>query len=390
MKIINRFDFLNLKQFTFEWELKRNGENIKNGVIDDISVFPHDTSTIQIPAVARLSDNTGETILNIYANLQESTLWAESGFTIAREQFIAESYDFSGINEFDSDMGSFKINKDSKYITVQLSDSKIRFSRKNGSLISYQKNEQEWISHPLEPYFWKVPNDNQERNGYELRLGAWYDAGKRLVVEDINIHQISEKMRQIIFHMKMPLINAEYNLIYTINADGMIQVQADYIPNENKLPPIPKFGMRMAIPESYNTIQWYGRGPHENYWDRKTSAFIGVYKKSLKSFITPYISPQDNANRCDTRWIKFLDQNGHGLCVKGLQPLSFRAWPYTEMDLKQTSHNNQLPDRNFINVNLDLKVHGVGGNNSWGKRTLPKYTLDATKSHSYGFILKVI
>ena len=115
---------------------------------------------------------------------------------------------------------------------------------------------------------------------------------------------------------------------------------------------------------------------------------IGLYESKLENFITDYIAPQDNANRCDVRWFSLADQNGNQIHVIGLQELCFRAWPYTEDDLEKAKHPFDLPVRDFINLNIDLNIHGVGGNDTWGARTLDKYTIDGNKPYSFGFILE--
>jgi beta-galactosidase len=129
-------------------------------------------------------------------------------------------------------------------------------------------------------------------------------------------------------------------------------------------------------------------GPAENYPDRKTGYLIGLNELKLENFITNYKAPQDNSNRSDVRWFTFSRQNKESIKVTGLQPLCFRAWPYTEDDLEKAKHPFELPQRDFINLNIDLNIHGVGGNDSWGARTMDKYTLPGNISYRYGFVLE--
>ena len=161
-----------------------------------------------------------------------------------------------------------------------------------------------------------------------------------------------------------------------------------YKPLCDTIPHIPKFGMRVRIPADFNSITWYGRGPYENYPDRKTGSLIGIYNSKLENFIIPYPAPQDNANRCDVRWIALSTQNNNMIKISGLQPLCFRAWPYTEEDLETAKHDYQLPVRDFINLNIDLNIHGVGGDDTWGAKTMEKYTIPGNKPYYYGFILE--
>jgi beta-galactosidase len=181
-------------------------------------------------------------------------------------------------------------------------------------------------------------------------------------------------------------LGADYTLTYKFNADGKVLVLADYKPSTEGLPLMPKFGMKMLINPDMDDITWYGRGGLENYPDRKSSEFIGEYRMPLKDFVVNYPAPQENGNRCDTRWITFSDGK-QKLRIEGLQPLCFKAWPWTEEDIENAKHPFELPVRDFINVSIDLNIHGVGCNDGWGARTLDKYTIDANKPYSYGFIL---
>jgi beta-galactosidase len=144
--------------------------------------------------------------------------------------------------------------------------------------------------------------------------------------------------------------------------------------------------MQMAMPGEFNTVRWYGRGPHESYWDRKTSAAVGLYSGSVEELIHPYIRPQENANRSDVRWVAFTNSDGIGLLAVGMPLLNFSAWPYAMQDLEEATHNYQLPRRDSVTVNLDYQQMGVGGDNSWGARTHRQYTLPAK---SYGYVFRL-
>jgi beta-galactosidase len=181
-------------------------------------------------------------------------------------------------------------------------------------------------------------------------------------------------------------VGADLTLTYSINDEGKMMVDMDYQPTSANIPLIPKFGMRMRLPADYTNIEYYGRGPWENYPDRKRSAFIGFYKMPLSEFETEYIHPQDNGNRCDVRFLNISnDQNT--LNIKGCQPLCIHAWDYGEEDLEPAKHPYEIQRGRFVNLNIDLNVHGVGGIDTWGQRTLPEYTIDGNKTCHYAFIL---
>jgi beta-galactosidase len=136
-------------------------------------------------------------------------------------------------------------------------------------------------------------------------------------------------------------------------------------------------------------VAWYGRGPHENYWDRKTGAAVGQYEQSLSDFTTGYVRPQENANRSDTRWVAFTRDDGRGVLAIGDSLLSVSAWPYSQEDLNEATHTYQLPDRDFTTVNIDYKQMGLGGNDSWSQnaRPMPQYRL-SEDAYTYGFTLR--
>ncbi|WP_430973756.1 beta-galactosidase small subunit [Sunxiuqinia rutila] len=198
-------------------------------------------------------------------------------------------------------------------------------------------------------------------------MGDWKEAAQNRKISEVNVTENKADNQLIIeFAIQLDKIKATYKLTYTISASGEVQVNGDYNPSGNSNQLMPKFGFRIAIPKQYFHIKWYGRGPHENYPDRKNGAMLGLYKSTLNEFITSYISPQDNSNRCDTRYAKFTNKIGEGIVIRGIQPFSFRAWPYLESDLEAAKHPHEIQQRDLININIDYKIHGVGGDDSWG------------------------
>jgi beta-galactosidase len=384
--VTNHFDFLSLRNFDFEYEYTSNGKSIQKGKFSCDNILPGTTSGIMLPSPQVADATSSEICLNIYAKLKTATLWAEEGFCIAHEQFVIKPYLWT------------KVLPDEKQVIVTESPSQIELKtekmsfildRENGSLVSWKVNQQELLKGKLEPYFWKTPNDNQKQSGYSRELGKWKKAAENSVVKNVDIVK-QGNLVSVKFELNLPTIGANYTLNYQLNGMGKLQVEASYTPLCDTIPLIPKFGMRVRIPESYCTIDWYGRGPYENYPDRKTGSLIGLYHSALGNFTVPYPAPQDNANRCDVRWFSLSTQNNNTIKITGLQSLNFRAWPYTENDLENTRHDYQLPKRDFINLNIDLNIHGVGGDDTWGSKTMEKYTNPGNKSYHIGFIMEYI
>ena len=147
--------------------------------------------------------------------------------------------------------------------------------------------------------------------------------------------------------------------------------------------------MQLAMPAAFDTMTWFGRGPHETYWDRKTGAAVGRYSGKVADLVHPYVRPQENANRTDVRWVTLTNGHGVGLRAIGMTTLSVSAWPYTMADLQGGRHTHDLPRRDTITVNLDHKQMGVGGDNSWGARPHIEYTLPA-KAYTYTFRIEAV
>ena len=320
-----------------------------------------------------------ETLRNVEARLREDKPWAKKGFVVAREQFVLQEWSFP--TALEGKPAKVQQTADGLKVNTQHGEMTIN---KTGALCSWIVDGQEMLKAPLEPYFWKPENDNQHAARFAERLAAWRDAAENRTMKSLRT-ETGENCVKVIAEMQLP-IGADLTLTYSINDEGKIMVDMDYKPTANDIPLIPKFGMRMRVPADFNDIAYYGRGPWENYPDRKRSAFIGQYKMPLSQFETEYIHPQDNGCRTDVRWFN-ISNDKRILSIQGCQPLCIRAWDYGEEDLEGAKHPNEIQRGRFVNLNIDLNVHGVGGIDTWGQRTLPQYTIDGNKPYRYAFIL---
>lgn len=383
IEVTNRYDFLSLQNLDFEYEYVLNGKSLQKGIFQ-CKNLPGKSSVINIPSLQTDETVSSERLLTVYARLKRATLWAEDGYCVAREQFVIKPAVFAGIHAKGKNSS---VSETPSQIEIKTENAAFILNKTNGVLTGWKVNGQELLKGNLEPYFWKPANDNQKASGYVKDYRKWKKATDNLVVKTLEVSN-NDSLVLVKFEMNLPTIGANYTLQYRLNGKGKLQVEADYKPLCDTIPLIPKFGMRVRIPDNFSTIDWYGRGPFENYPDRKTASLIGLYHSELENFVVPYPAPQDNANRCDVRWFSLSAQNNQIIKVTGLQPLNFRAWPYTEDDLENTRHDYQLPTRDFINLNIDLNIHGVGGDDTWGAKTMEKYTNPGNKSYHYGFILE--
>jgi beta-galactosidase len=189
-------------------------------------------------------------------------------------------------------------------------------------------------------------------------------------------------------------VNAIYNIQYTINKDASVTIKSSIELPKNTVAEMPRFGMRMELPKEYQLLSYYGRGPHENYQDRNTASFIGLYNSTARVQQTDYIRPQENGYKTDARWLELKNSDGLGVRIEGAQPFSFSALHnYTEdFDPGLTKKNQHVADileRNYTVLHIDLKQRGVGGDNSWGAYPHDEYRL-MDKQYSYSYTIRLI
>jgi beta-galactosidase len=179
-----------------------------------------------------------------------------------------------------------------------------------------------------------------------------------------------------------------YQASYIIFGSGDIIISGEIDPGTAELPELPRFGMNLRIPAEFSHVKWYGRGPYENYWDRHTASYVGVYESDVKDLFFPYVRPQETGTRTDIRWMALTDGSGNGLLIAGMPLVSASALPFTTSQLDYTDnefrHTADLIPNDFIDLNIDYRQTGVGGNDSWGARPLSVYTLHSGKyNYSY-------
>lgn len=342
--------------------------------------------TVDISDYDYVADTTivdGERIITVKAMLKDDTPWAKKGFVVASEQFVVEPYQFP--TALASQRKAPKVRREKGKGYVVTTDKGTVVIDFNGAITEININRENILKAPLEPYFWKPDNDNQRAAGFAKRVAPWEKAGAERQIKSIKATS-SKGITTVKATFTLP-VGADYDLTYSINANGEIKVEADYRPVATDIPLIPKFGMRMRLSADFNMVEYYGRGPWENYPDRKLGYDIGRYAMPLLDFQVDYVRPQDNGNRCDVRWLS-LSSDDCTLRIDGCQPLCLHAWNYGEENLN-VKHPHELKRGEFVNLNIDLNIHGVGGADTWGKRTLPEYTIDGNTPHHYSFIISV-
>ena len=393
IKVKNEFSFTPLRDFDFRWELLNNGSKVQEGTFTvDANAGETKSVTLNVPMmkVAACSEIT----LNVFAHQRTATPSVPAGHEVAREQFSGNSSYFDKKTE---NSGTLKYDKTATAFTFSSGEISGEINLNNGQIsrLSHKNNNIVGGFFP-EPYFWRAPTDNDFGNDFINYARVWTSAHSRRTVKNVTVGNANTEGVPITVVYRIPDVRADYTLHYLIKNDGAVQINATLeLPADSEAPELPRMGMRFGLPDAYNQVQWFGRGPWENYADRNTASFVGIYNDHTDNGWTRnYVRPQESGYKTDTRWIKLTNTEGVGMMVEGLQPLCFSAMSqltedFDEGSSKKNRHVTDIIKRPFVTLHVDLTQRGVGGDNSWGAETHEEYRLKA-KKYTYGFVIKVI
>ena len=432
LRIHNGYAFTKLDAFDADWVLEADGVAVQQGKLPPLEVVPGAETELPMPWQAPTWRAGEQYFFTVRFHLRSATLWADAGHVVAWEQIpipatslerraSARPDDLDSPTSRDGarrpDVGLQRVGKD---FVATVGKLRVRVDGQTGWLTSLQNDGRELLSAPARPNFWRVPTDND--NGWKVPklMGAWKDAmaNARLVsLHGTNIpspvgtgegaplvrrslgegerpddgHQgetISTGGALIEAAWQLPIGNTRVEASYFIRADASVRLGLTLQPDATAPEP-PRVGWQWAVPGSLRQLRWFGRGPQENYWDRKTGAAVGLYQSTVEDWITHYIRPQENANRADVYWIDFADAGRDGLRIQADgPPFGVSAWPYSAADLAAATHDHELPHRDFVTVNVDGWQMGVGGDNSWSLPVHKEYRLRAGRSYSFAIVLK--
>jgi beta-galactosidase len=398
IRLINRYNFINLNTLEILWEIKGDNNIIGEGTLvpEQINIAPGSSEIIQLP-LPEIQPGPGvEYFLNIYFKTKEATDLIPSGHEIGWDQFklpISREVLPTDI----STLPSLELNQNETHFVIKGKDFVLFMDRKTGQFISWVYKGKELIKSWLVPNFWRAPTDNDFGWDMPKECRVWRDAGPNRKIDKVTLKQVDKSEIRVDVEATLPegTDGAKYFTTYDVLGSGDLLVTNRFVPAPGvSLPVMPRFGMTMALPQEFDRVEWYGRGPQENYWDRKTGAAIGIYSNTVTGLYHPYIRPQENGNRDDVRWLALTDAGGMGLLMVGKPLLSISAHHFFNEDFdpgeeKQQRHPFDLVKRDLVTLNLDYKQMGVGGDTSWGDRARPhpEYTLPV-KKYSYGFRLR--
>ncbi len=440
--ITNRFFFTTSEGYAITYTITRNGVKIKSGTVD-IQLAPQETKEVTLDVPAIKADNPDEYFVNFAFTQKDASHLVPKGYVVAIEQFKLNKEQVAKPQYTASNGGKLTTTTTDNEIVVKSSSINFVFDKKSGLVTSYKVNGTEYFDKGfgLQPNFWRGPNDNDYGNSMPSRLQIWKQSSQNFHVVEATSH---DEGNSVVIEANYLLAAGNlYIVTYTLDPAGVLKADikftsTDMKPSQVEISEVaklatfspeadatrkasselnvPRIGMRFRVPTNMNRVKYFGRGPDENYIDRAAASKVGIYSTTAENMYYPYVRPQENGHRTDTRWVAFTN-GGKGLLVVADETVGFNSLrnsiedfdseeathrPYqwhnfTENEehneekaknkLRRHTHINDISPRNFVEVCIDMKQQGVAGYNSWGDRPLPEYTLPANKDYEWGFTL---
>ncbi len=406
LSIKNKYAIRDLDNFNFEWTVTGDGKVVANGNLNSVKLQPGMSKNENL-GYSFNSEPGVEYFLTLRASLKNKEGLLEAGTELAVEQFKLP--EFTPVPKANiAKFPEVKTNETDNAITVSGEGFSVTFDKIKGVISSFKTGETEFIKSGPVPNFWRAPTDNDFGNGLYKRSLVWREAGHNRKVKNVSVKAKSKNEARVNFNFdlvdKEDAKIADYTLDYTVFGSGDIVVENHFKMTKDGLPEIVRMGMNLVMPRHFDRMTWLGRGPWENYDDRKTGAFVGLYSGNVADEGWAYIRPQENGNKTDVRWLAVTDSTGTGLFFQGMPLLEvsahhnllkdFESLEKTDgrqsEDVKVINHHTiDVRPRDLTSVNIDYKQMGVGGDDSWGAWTHPQYRL-TEKEYSYSFRMKAI
>lgn len=401
--ITNKNFFKSFNQHLLKWSLFENGLLIKEGLFQNFSIAAQQEQSFNIEL--DLPTEHREYILNCQLITKSDLGLLPAGHEVAFEQFILQHAMKTTIS--DTIGPAFKITTEQDKIIIENQLTKLIIDEHSGEIRFWEYKDELILDQAIRPNFWRAPTDNDLGNGMQEWAKIWKQATEEsksiLLVKPVLISEGVYFKLQYQLPDEIASILIDFTLIKT----GNLIINYQFTPLKEKLPNIPRLGLMLKLSSNFTQTDWYGRGPHESYWDRKSSAKIGIYNGLIKDQFHSYSRPQETANKTDLRWMRISHKN-LGLVALPLdgQFLNSSVWPFETEELDfvagkdggesasglvpvTSKHGADIKISNLVQWNIDHLQMGVGGDTSWGRLVHPQYCIPV-KEYNYSFILKPV
>ena len=384
----NEFFFRNLSNVKMRWQLLVDGKSVLNGEENNLNVAPQGRQTLHLPIANTLAalDPNSEVMLNVDFLLKEREPLMERGQRVAYAQLPVREV-VPQAAHLPNEKVEFETKKAAGgAITVSGKDFSINFDGKSGLMTQYEVGDVDMlgVGGTLRPNFWRAVTDNDMGAWMQQKLQVWRNPVMNLTSLALDKKASSKSQVTVVARYDMPEVHARLTLSYEIHKGGVMCVTQGIAFDDSytELPELLRFGMVMELPYGIEYSEFYGRGPVENYADRRYSQRLGIYRQTADEQFYPYIRPQETGTKGDIRWWRQTNDGATGLMITADKPFYASALHYDidildEGDEKHQRHPSQLPKSEFTVLTLDSEHCGVGGIDSWGARPLEQYRLPA-------------
>ncbi len=382
LEVTNRYDFRSLSGIAGSWEIVSDGRVLQEGRLPSLPIEPGETVTINLPISPIEVTGDSDYWLNVRFWLNQDATWAKAGHVVAAEQFLMPLETAHAHTIPADSMPSLTLIDSNDSAEIRGDNVTWQFTKADGRLSSLTCDGRQCVASGPLANVWRAPTDNDIRRP----APEWREAGLDALESRLTGFDVTQTAPQVVtIGVSSNLVSSDADgdvirlscrQVYQVYGSGDLVIDTTLSP-AGDLPVLPRVGLQMVLPEGLEHYVWYGRGPHENYSDRKTSAPVGVYESTVDEQYEPYVYPQDNGNKTDVRWVALRNAEGYGLLAtampsEGTPTLDVSAHHYTTHDLDAARHTHELVRRPDITLNLDLLQAGLGGA-SCGPGTLPQY-----------------
>ena len=383
--VTNENLFTDLGEYDLVWNLTEDGFEIQSGK-QQVSVAPQSTEEVELDIEPVVQKAGAQYHLTCAFVLKEDTAWAKAGHHVIEEQFdLTDSTLVQKVEDLTA-LDTIKIDESKTEFTVSGKDFTTVVNKETGALTSYVYQDNELLASPLEPNFGRAMNENDKAASPLSDMAeSWRAAGKDRDVQKISAKKMADGVIRI--QVVGTLGNdVPYETGYVIYGNGDITVENQVMPDDD-YDVIPLVGTMMQVPAKYDHVTYFGRGPQENYVDRMTGAFKGIYETNVEDMYIPYETPGETGTRTDTTWVALTDKQGNGLMATASNPFEFSALRYTDQEMSEVKHAYELEKDENITFKISTVQQGVGGDTTWGAWPQEKYLVRANHSYEYSYRL---
>ena len=389
ISVYNEHFFRNLANYQLVWTLLQDGKAVQNGTVDKLDVAPQQKTVVTLPYQIPAE---GEVLLNIEFRLKKAEPLMEAGQMVAYRQLEVRTANAAAAVVAE---GKLKVENKKKETEIKVLNDfiDVEFDKATGLLKEYEVNGVDLLGEggTLKPNFWRAVTDNDMGAQLQKKFRVWRAPALNLQTITASKVKVGKNVNAVVKAVyDMPDVKAALTITYTIAPDGTMGVEQTMDATEGeKVSDMFRFGMLMQLPFQMDNSTFYGRGPIENYIDRKGSQNVGIYTQTAEEQFFPYIRPQETGTKSDIRWWQQTDKAGKGFRITSGNLFSASALHYSIDDLddgeeKEQRHSYEVPQSKYTELCIDKEQFGVGGENSWGAWPLPQHRLGyADKTFSF-------